>query len=619
LARGLQTHLTISSIPRSFLWGVWLFLLALASGLFVQPAAGLVKFDFEQKYFVHPQRQVWDFCVIEHDDVFHIFYHTILESAPGAANADTIWHATSPDLYHWSILGPVLTVGPDWWDGQAIWAPDVVWDPDQNSWFMAYTGVDDLMVQRTCFAQSPDLGVWTKSLSNPVFEPDSLVYFWSPTENWSAFRDPFLFEMDGQWNMLSTSGLRLGGYPGFKRGIVHRSTSDDLIHWSDAGVFFEHNGEIRWHDLESSQYLQRGDWYHLFFTEQDPAYTDHPTSHIASLTLGNWDMADREVIDLGWAAEIDSFDSGVDIFSRLAKGQDPGTGNWFHVVRFDTLLFTDNGANLTIPMPHPLARNWASWTGGATLANPTFGDNSALRGDEPCGLVGNGWFGSKEYYQGPLSGNGSPGSALGDVALGTLTSHPFIITGDYFRLLVGGGYYPETCYVALMDADADSVLLRETGHGSETMTERIWDVRPYRGMLAVITIVDAEQGSWGHINVDEIEEYIDPLSDAGDDELGEEPTSVTSLQDLGPRPNPANPATQIRFLLAEAGRVQVNIYDLRGRVIWRSLAVDVQAGQHYVSWNGKGLDGQLVATGVYLYRIQLNNRIASRGKISFVK
>ncbi|MCK9997212.1 MAG: hypothetical protein KAH56_13135, partial [Candidatus Krumholzibacteria bacterium] len=57
--------------------------LAVLSALFhPQKAEGLVRLDFEQKYFQHPGRQVWDFSIIRPDSVHHIFYHTILESTP---------------------------------------------------------------------------------------------------------------------------------------------------------------------------------------------------------------------------------------------------------------------------------------------------------------------------------------------------------------------------------------------------------------------------------------------------------------------------------------------------------------------------------------------------------
>ncbi len=54
--------------------------LVLAGFLVPAPKAqGLVRFDFEQKYFSHPQRQVWDFSIIRPDSVYHLFYHTILD------------------------------------------------------------------------------------------------------------------------------------------------------------------------------------------------------------------------------------------------------------------------------------------------------------------------------------------------------------------------------------------------------------------------------------------------------------------------------------------------------------------------------------------------------------
>ncbi|WP_348260077.1 hypothetical protein, partial [Salmonella enterica] len=70
--------------------------LALAALLLAPAARALVRFDFEQKYFVHPGRQVWDFSLVPADSLYHIFYHTILPSTPSAANGDTIWHAASP-------------------------------------------------------------------------------------------------------------------------------------------------------------------------------------------------------------------------------------------------------------------------------------------------------------------------------------------------------------------------------------------------------------------------------------------------------------------------------------------------------------------------------------------
>jgi hypothetical protein len=250
--------------------------------------------------------------------------------------------------------------------------------------------------------------------------------------------------------------------------------------------------------------------------------------------------------------------------------------------------------------------------GSANIANPTFGDNTAMRGGESCNLVGNGWYGSAEYYQGPLSGLGVPGSYLGDVATGTLISRPFVISGDLIRLRVGGGHYPTTCYVALIEESTGHVLFSETGEQRERMTERVWDVRPFRGARVQIKIVDQETGHWGHINVDQIEEVLDPLSDA-------RPPQNAQLVNHAAFPNPSNPVVQIRYELSAPALVRVCVHDLRGRLVRCSPQVRQETGRQAFLWDGRSDDGRAVAAGVYFYSVELNGVPAATGKLSLIK
>jgi predicted GH43/DUF377 family glycosyl hydrolase len=153
--------------------------------LFLMPAfaGALVSFDFETPYLVHPDQQVWDFCLVQRDGRYHAFYSTIPPQIQHPSASDTIWHAVSDDLTRWTINGPAISSGPDAWDGRAIWAPDVVFDDQSGRWAMMYTGVDQGMVQRACLAWSTDLETWQKSTANPVFEPDSVTYYWAPSMN----------------------------------------------------------------------------------------------------------------------------------------------------------------------------------------------------------------------------------------------------------------------------------------------------------------------------------------------------------------------------------------------------------------------------------------------------
>ncbi len=594
----------------------------LATGLLlvgVGSAVALVRFDFETPYLVQPGQQIWDFSLIRDAGQYHVFYHTIPQQNTHPANADTIWHAVSPDLRHWEILGPALTSGPDWYDDVAMWAPDVVYDQASGRWAMLYTGVAGPMVQRACLAWSADLLTWTKSANNPVFEPDTLIYHWGPDQAWSSFRDPFVYHDGSQWNMLSTAGLRLGGYPGYRRGIVHRAVSPDLENWQDAGVFYEHNGSTgRSNDLESVQYLVREGWHHLFFVEQDLTVEHVPTSHLVAADPSGWDMTTRDVVDPGWAPEIKRFDAGApaEIFARLAKDQDPRDGSWFVTARFDSVRFVDGGRTAEVMIGDPLAVDWPTRTGQAGLSAPTFGENAELRGEAPLGVTGHGSFNSRENYGGPLSGVGWPGAAWGDSATARLESRPFTVTGDHLRLLLAGGNYPETCYVALLADATGAELSRLTTNNTNQLAERLWDLGPWLGQTVRLAIVDQEIGPGGWLAVDGIEERLGGLAGA----VGSEIPPGAGLAGLAAWPNPFNPRTIVGFEPNRSGLYHLEIFDLAGRRVWRSPELAATAGRVVqIAWNGQDQAGRAVASGAFVARIVLNGETAGRVRLLLLR
>ena len=595
--------------------------LALALSLLIlgpRPATALETFDFETPYLVHPPQQVWDFCLVDHAGEYHVFYHTIPQQDLHPANADTIWHAVSDDLRRWDILGPALTSGPQWWDEMAMWAPDVVFDEQSGRWAMLYTGVGQGMVQRACLAWSADLVVWEKSTSNPVFEPDSVTYFWSPSEDWSAFRDPFIYRDGEKWNMLSTAQLRLGGVPGYRRGIVHRAVSDDLETWQDAGVFYEHDGVTGpSNNLESVQYLVRDGWHHLFFTIQDPEVEHAPTSHMVANDPSGWTMAALNVVDAGWAPEIDPFNTPADaeIFARLAKDQDPRDDTWFVTAKFDSIRFGPGGQTPVVIAADPLGQDWPIRIDTAGTAAPTYGENPVLRGETDSNVEGHGWFSSAENYGGPLGGIGQPGAALGDTATGRLESRSFVLTGDYFRMLLSGGHHPATCFVGLVDDATDETLTTIHPNGETAMVERFWDIREYQGRVVRMVIVDEEPGPDGWIAVDAIEEF-NGASQALDSGA---PKTASLITGLSAQPNPFNSGTVIRFDLAGAGRVRLEIHDLRGRRVWSSAEIETRGGEIRVAWDARDTSGRTLPSGAYFYRVIQDGVAVAGARITLVK
>lgn len=69
-------------------------------------------------------------------------------------------------------------------------------------------------------------------------------------------------------------------------------------------------------------------------------------------------------------------------------------------------------------------------------------------------------------------------------------------------------------------------------------------------------------------------------------------------------PNPFNPETSIEYQLPYSAEVSLTIYNLRGQKVRELMNTAQAAGMHSVQWNGRNESGQLVASGLYLYRIE---------------
>jgi hypothetical protein len=96
---------------------------------------------------------------------------------------------------------------------------------------------------------------------------------------------------------------------------------------------------------------------------------------------------------------------------------------------------------------------------------------------------------------------------------------------------------------------------------------------------------------------------------------GDLPT-VTAVREISP--NPFNPSTRIAFDLARSGRVQLEVFDVRGRSVRRLLAEDLPAGRHEVVWDGRDDAGSGVASGTYVARLSAPGVTTAR-KMQLVK
>ncbi len=80
-------------------------------------------------------------------------------------------------------------------------------------------------------------------------------------------------------------------------------------------------------------------------------------------------------------------------------------------------------------------------------------------------------------------------------------------------------------------------------------------------------------------------------------------------------PNPFNPVTSIEFELPNDGNITLSVYNMLGQKVAMLVDEYSRAGVHTVKWDGRNDLGQLVSTGVYLYRINAGNFNATKKMI----
>ncbi len=72
-------------------------------------------------------------------------------------------------------------------------------------------------------------------------------------------------------------------------------------------------------------------------------------------------------------------------------------------------------------------------------------------------------------------------------------------------------------------------------------------------------------------------------------------------------PNPFNPTTSIRFEIPHATHVTLDVYNTLGQRVATLVNQQMAAGTYEVNWDGRNSEGQLLSSGVYIYRMKAGN------------
>jgi hypothetical protein len=100
---------------------------------------------------------------------------------------------------------------------------------------------------------------------------------------------------------------------------------------------------------------------------------------------------------------------------------------------------------------------------------------------------------------------------------------------------------------------------------------------------------------------------------------GNDPADINGLAtSLDNYPNPFNPETTIRYTVKQSGKVQVMIYDMKGKLVNKLVDNEVERGSHTAVWNGKDFQDQTQPSGIYFVQLKSADFTLSR-KIMLMK
>ncbi len=84
-------------------------------------------------------------------------------------------------------------------------------------------------------------------------------------------------------------------------------------------------------------------------------------------------------------------------------------------------------------------------------------------------------------------------------------------------------------------------------------------------------------------------------------------------------PNPFNPTTTISFSLQNRGRVKLMVFNISGKEVGKLADRVMSPGQHSVVWNGRGENGEHLPSGIYFYRLFLDDKVVRTRSMVLLK
>lgn len=88
--------------------------------------------------------------------------------------------------------------------------------------------------------------------------------------------------------------------------------------------------------------------------------------------------------------------------------------------------------------------------------------------------------------------------------------------------------------------------------------------------------------------------------------------SSTPVELMPAQPNPFQSSTDFNFFLADAGRANVSVFDVKGRRVATLVDNTYASGIHQVIWDGRGDRAGALPSGMYFVKLQSAGQVSTR-------
>ena len=88
---------------------------------------------------------------------------------------------------------------------------------------------------------------------------------------------------------------------------------------------------------------------------------------------------------------------------------------------------------------------------------------------------------------------------------------------------------------------------------------------------------------------------------------------------VGNYPNPFNPTTSISFSIPNESKVDLSVYNIKGQMVKSLVKESFESGNHSVIWDGNNDTDKPVSSGLYFYKLNVNDKTEGIKKMLLLK